>query len=172
MCVSRRCPRAIRESPLRGTGVCAVGAGITRPFVRPAPVFAGGASPSPTGTKETDCHTSDIGHWFAMTRGKMSVCAVGAGALDSPYVRHAPPTPSVSRLAGDSGCHLPRWGRQGGAPRASPPTGNGGLCRRGRRPRRPAVRPAPQTPSVSRLAGDGGCHRSTLRCPENAAGLR
>ena len=85
--VMRPCPRAIHESPLLGTGVCAVGAGaLDSPFVHPESVFAGGASPSPTGTKETDCHTSDIGHWFAMTRGKTPVCAVGAGALDSPFV--------------------------------------------------------------------------------------
>ena len=92
--------------PCGGGGGCIAGTTIGRPIVRPAPVFAGGAQAPPLRRQE---------RWAAEGVGPYTetlVCAVGADALGGPNPRLW--TPSVSRLAGDGGCHLPRRGRQGG----------------------------------------------------------
>ena len=111
--------------PLRGNGECTRGAHRAKLCHR-EPVLTlvwRSVFPDPR-TGDADCHVG-----LRPPRndtGETSVCIVGVGALDDPLVCLTPPTPSVSRLAGDGGCHLPRRGRQG-----SPLRGNGGLYCRG-----------------------------------------
>ena len=74
-----------------------------------------------------DCHTSDIGHWFAMTgasfglplEGKLSRRVSDRAVTDEVELTAFGKfhrggnidTSSVIRLAGDAGCHLPLKGK-------------------------------------------------------------
>ena len=71
--------------------------------------------------KETDCHTSDVGHWFAMTcLGRLGADSPGVSAEMEAVTRRA--AEGVGPYGGDghdcddrigvrAGPSLPRWGR-------------------------------------------------------------